>query len=69
MTHQSILMQIKLHYNQITFTEIEDLNFHIFDQKLCSKTFWKGKIIKTPAGFESMTYRLIVYGLTHCATR
>lgn len=29
---------------------------------------WKVNIIKAPAGFELMTYRLVVNALTHCAT-
>lgn len=37
MGHLTILMLLKEHFNQTTFTGLEFLNFTIFDQKILKK--------------------------------
>lgn len=66
MRHLSILMWIKVHYNQNTFTGFEFSNFITVIQKNFLKLFGKVKILKSQAGFELMTYRFVVNPLTHC---
>lgn len=58
MKHLSILMWIKVHHNQSTlkFNGLEFSYLTIFDKK---KNLWKGKIIKTLAGF--VLIKLICY--------
>lgn len=49
MGHLWILIWIKVHNNQNTFTCLEFKNFTIFDQKtMFEKFFWKGKNNKKP---------------------
>lgn len=55
----SILMWIKVNYNQNTLTCLKFLNFTKFDQKNFSKLFGKVKIIQAPAAFELMTFRFV----------
>lgn len=49
MGHLSILMWVKVHHNQNTFTVFEFLNFTLFDQKMIKnlfsmmKQFWKAQ--------------------------
>lgn len=53
MGHLSILMWVKVHHNQNTFTVFEFLNFTLFDQK-CFKTIFDNEtILKGPAGIDS----------------
>lgn len=52
MEHLSILMGIKLRFNQNSFTYLEFSNFTIFDQYNCLKLFKKGKFFLETAGFE-----------------
>lgn len=57
--HLPVLMWIKVHYNQNTFTGLKlkiDLNF-----------FWIVKITKGRAVFNLLTYRFVVNAQTHCA--
>lgn len=44
------------------------LNFYNICQKYGLKFLGKVKMIKAPAGFELITYRSLVYTLTHCST-
>lgn len=45
----SVLMRTKVHFNlKKTFLGLEFLNLTIFDQKVCFKTFLKGKNYKNP---------------------
>lgn len=46
--------------------EFSNFTIHVFNQKNSfTKIFGEVKIV---AGFELMTYRFVVYRLTHCAT-
>lgn len=55
--HTLKLMWIKVLYNQNDFTDLEFLNFTIFDQNVL-KILLNGKNNKSPTkGFELMTYR------------
>lgn len=63
---------IKIHVQKLkkknTFTVFEFSNLaihvHVYDQKnMCLKIFGKAKIIKVPAGFQLMNYRLVVITL------
>lgn len=67
MGHLSLLMWIKLHHNQNTFTGVENSNFTTVEQKLRFEFFWKGKNFKKPQLSELMTYIFVVIALTHCA--
>lgn len=67
--HLSIFMLIKVHNNQNTFTLLEFSNFkYLAGKNLFLKLFGKVTIIKAPAGFKLMTYRLLLYALSLCAT-
>lgn len=54
--------------HDINFDKSTFLNLTIFNQKLYLKKFGKVNIIKTPIGFELMTYRFAVNALTYFAT-
>lgn len=61
MGHLLILMWIKEHYNQITFTTLEFSNaIHVLNQKSFKKKLkLKLKIVKSPAGFKFLTYKFM----------
>lgn len=60
-------MLIKVHHNQNVFTVLEFSNYMytLFDQKICIKNIWTGKIVRVPA---VLTYRFVVNALTLCST-
>lgn len=60
-------MWVKVHYNQNTFTCLEFLNITIFDQKYVLN-FLKSKNYKSSSGIRTLTYRIVINNLTHCAT-
>lgn len=69
MGNLSILMLIKEHSNQNTFTIVKFFYFTIFTKKKkVLKNFGKVKIIKSPAGFELMIYRFVGNALTTVLT-
>lgn len=54
----------KLKKNTFTVFEFSNIALYVYDQKnMCLKIFGKAKIIKAPAGFQLMNYRLVVITL------
>lgn len=59
MEHLSMLMWIKVHYNQNTFTILEFSKFTMFGNKISLRNFKKGKNCKRPS--EIQTQDLQIY--------
>lgn len=59
----SILMWLKVHYNQNNSIVLKFTHVTVFDQNICFKIFWIVKIIKSPSDFEHMTHRLVIHAL------
>lgn len=53
MGHQSILMWIKIHYDQNTFTGLKFTNFAISNQKIWFGNIWKGKNNESSNGIRT----------------
>lgn len=61
-TSVHISMWIKIHFNQYTFTVLEFSSSAIFDQTVW-KIVGKVKFLKSPAGFDLKSYRVVVNAL------
>lgn len=69
MGHLSILMSIKVHYNQHTFTCLEFSNYTTLNQKkLFFFKFGKVKIVKVHKGLKFVTYRFVIKALNRYFT-
>lgn len=60
MGHLSILLWIKVRYDQNTFTALNFSNFIIFDQKICFKIFGKGKNYKSRSRIRTQDLQICI---------
>lgn len=67
MGHLSILMLIKVHWNQYTQTML-DFKVLQYLTKKCFKILGKVKIIKDPSGIVIMTHKFVFKVLPSCST-